>query len=62
MLRLATIGSGSIVDLFLDAVSRTEGIDLSAVFSRTEKRAAEFAKKHGALKWYVDLDAMLSDP
>lgn len=60
MLQLATIGSGSIVDLFLDAVSKTEGIALSAVFSRTEERAAEFAEKHGAGKWYTDLDAMLS--
>ena len=35
MLHLATIGSGSIVDLFLDAVEKTEGIVLEAAYSRT---------------------------
>ena len=38
-MRLATIGSGSIVDTFLDAVSRTEGVFPEAVYSRTEERA-----------------------
>ena len=61
MLHLATIGSGSIVDLFLDAVEKTEGIALEAVYSRTRERAAEFAGKHGASKGYSDLDAMLAD-
>ncbi|QNM05245.1 Gfo/Idh/MocA family protein [Qiania dongpingensis] len=61
MIYLATIGSGSIVDLFLDAVEKTEGICCTAVYSRTEERAKEFAKKHGAGSWYSDLDAMLND-
>ncbi len=61
MLHLATIGSGSIVDLFLDAVKKTEGITLEAVYSRTKERAAEFAEKHGAEKGFSDLDAMLAD-
>lgn len=61
MLHLATIGSGSIVDLFLDAVEKTEGIALEAAYSRTKERAVEFAKKHGASKGYSDLDAMLAD-
>lgn len=62
MLHLATIGSGSIVDLFLDAVKKTEGITLEAVYSRTKERAVWFAEKHGAEKWFSDLDAMLADP
>lgn len=61
MLHLATIGSGSIVDLFLDAVEKTEGIALEAAYSRTKERAVEFAKKHGASKGYSDLDAMFAD-
>ncbi|MCI8505707.1 MAG: Gfo/Idh/MocA family oxidoreductase [Lachnospiraceae bacterium] len=61
MLRLATIGSGSIVELFLDAVKKTEGISLMAVYSRTQERAEEFGKKHGAAKWFSDVDAMLTD-
>ncbi|MCI8274590.1 MAG: Gfo/Idh/MocA family oxidoreductase [Lachnospiraceae bacterium] len=62
MICLATIGSGSIVDLFLDAAKQTEGIILEAVYSRTKERAARFAEKHGAEKWFSDLDAMLADP
>ncbi len=61
-MRLATIGSGTIVDTFLEAVSQTEGVSLEAVYSRTEARAAEFAEKHGARKWYADLPSMLADP
>lgn len=61
MIRLATIGSGSIVDLFLDAVKKTEGICLEAVYSRTEERAEAFAGKHGAKKFFTDLESMLSD-
>lgn len=61
MLHLATIGSGSIVDLFLDAVKKTEGITFAAAYSRTEERAEEFGKKHGAGKWFSDIDVMLGD-
>lgn len=61
MLHLATIGSGSIVELFLDAVKKTEGITLTAVYSRTLERAEAFGKKHGALRWFSDVDAMLAD-
>ncbi|MCI8550554.1 MAG: Gfo/Idh/MocA family oxidoreductase [Lachnospiraceae bacterium] len=61
MLRIATIGSGSIVDLFLDAVSKTEGVTLAAVYSRSRERAYEFGKKHGAAKWFSDVDAMVAD-
>lgn len=44
MLHLATIGSGSIVDLFLDAVEKTEGIALEAAYSRTKERAVNLRK------------------
>ena len=61
-MHLATIGSGSIVDTFLDAVSHTEGVFPEAVYSRTEERARKFAERHGIGKSYWDLGDMLADP
>ena len=60
MLQLLTIGSGSIVGLFLDGVRRTEGIELAAVYSRSRDRAEVFGRKHGAKVWSDDLDALLA--
>lgn len=35
-IRLGTVGSGPIVQAILDNVSRTDGIRLTAVYSRSE--------------------------
>lgn len=61
-MKVATIGSGMIVDRMMEAISKTEGIEVVAVYSRTQERADEFAKKHGISKTYTDLDVMLQDP
>lgn len=59
--RLGTIGSGVIVHSVLDNVKRTEGITLTAVYSRSQEKADELAKTYGADKTFTDLDAMLAD-
>lgn len=62
MVRLASIGSSSISDWFLDAVKRVDGITLTTVYSRSLDKAESFAKKHGAVKWYDSLEQLGADP
>ena len=44
MIRVATIGSGVIVDRMIQAIKATENMMVEAVYSRTEEKADEFAK------------------
>ena len=61
-MKVATIGSGVIVDRMIDAIKACQELELYAVYSRTEQKAAEFAKKHKANVYYWNLDEMLKDP
>ena len=58
---LGTIGSGSIVHTILDQVNVTDGIRLTAVYSRTEEKGRKVAAEYGADRVYTDLDAFLAD-
>ena len=60
-IRLGTIGSGSIVHSILDNVAVTDGIRLTAVYSRTEEKGKQLAAEDGADKVYTDLDEFLED-
>ena len=60
-MKVATIGSGVIVDRMIQAIQETENLELYAVYSRTMERAQEFAKAHGVNVYYDNLDAMLQD-
>ena len=60
-IRLGTIGSGAIVHSILDAVQKTEGISLEAVYSRTAEKGRELAQEYGADKVYTKLEDMLAD-
>ena len=55
-IRLGTIGSGVIVETLLDQVMKTEGIRLTAVYSRSEEKGRRFAEKYGASAVYSNLD------
>ena len=59
--KLGTIGSGVIVHSILDNVKRTEGIELTAVYSRSAEKAEKLAGEYGCTRTYTDLDAMLAD-
>ena len=61
-IRLGTIGSGAIVRSILDNVKRTEGIELAAVYSRSDEKAKKLASDYGCSLTYTDMDAFLSDP
>lgn len=61
MMNVATIGSGIIVDRMIEAMRLDGRYHLYCVYSRTEKRAKDFASQHGILKYYWDLEEMLQD-
>lgn len=61
-MKVGTIGSGVIVDRMINAMKQVDGIEVCAVYSRSEQKASDFANKHGIHKYYFDLDEMLKDP
>lgn len=58
MIRFATVGTNWITERFLEAASAIDDFQLTAVYSRTEERAAEFAGKHGASRYFTSLKEM----
>lgn len=61
-MKLATIGSGSIVDLAYQSFNEIENIETVAVYSRTMEKAKAFAQKHNVECAYDDLDQMFANP
>lgn len=65
-LNLGMIATGRIADTALaPAIAQTEGANLWSVYSRSQERADDFAKRHGAAAAQAahdDLDSMLNDP
>lgn len=55
-IRLGTIGTNFITERFLDAISKIADYELSAIYSRTQDRAEQFAQAHGAEHTYTSLD------
>lgn len=60
-LRIATVGTNFIVDLFCDAVRSIEDIDICAAYSRKSNTGETFSKKHGIRHFYTEYDRMLAD-
>lgn len=60
-IRLGTIGSGMIVRAVLNHVKRSDGIDLEAVYSRSQEKGEKLAGDYGCNKVYTDMDAFLAD-
>lgn len=61
-MKVATIGTGFIVDWFLNAVKQNEGIHCVAMYSRSADHAQNLKEKYAVEKVYTDLDEMLQDP
>lgn len=59
--KLGTIGSGQIVRKILNNVRVTDGIELEAVYSRSQEKANTLAGEFGCTKTYTDMDAFLAD-
>ena len=58
-LKLGIIGTNFVSDWLCDAVKETDGIENSAVYSRTHEKGSEFAAKHGIGCVYTDMDEFL---
>lgn len=58
MIRFAIIGTNWITDRFLESAADIEDFQLTAVYSRSAERAAEFAAKHNAAHTFSDLQEM----
>ncbi|MBY6036653.1 Gfo/Idh/MocA family oxidoreductase [Fictibacillus nanhaiensis] len=57
-MRFGVIGTNWITESFIAAASAVESFTLSAVYSRTEEKAKEFAEKNGAEYTFTDLEEM----
>ena len=62
MIRFATIGSGHIVEQFLTEAKKHPEFTLTAVYSRTAGRAAEFAARWEAPLTFTDLPSLADCP
>ncbi|MBN3545067.1 Gfo/Idh/MocA family protein [Fictibacillus barbaricus] len=58
MLKFGVIGTNWITESFIAAAREVESFILSAVYSRTEEKAKEFAEKNGAEYIFTDLEEM----
>lgn len=60
-LNIATIGTGSIVELFLSAVEEVDGAQCLAVYSRKEETAELLADKFDISAIYTDINEMMDN-
>lgn len=60
-MKIGTIGSGMIVDLFIEAAKLTDHVEICAVYSRTQEKAIAYAKKHDVSKYFFSIEDMLKD-
>ncbi|WNS78775.1 Gfo/Idh/MocA family oxidoreductase [Domibacillus sp. DTU_2020_1001157_1_SI_ALB_TIR_016] len=62
MIRFGLIGTNIITEQFIEAASSVEYLLLTGVYSRTEKRANEFAQKFNIPNTFTDLEVMAKSP
>ncbi|NBK97423.1 MAG: Gfo/Idh/MocA family oxidoreductase [Erysipelotrichia bacterium] len=60
-MKIGTIGTGFIVDTFMEAVQIVDEVEVVAVYSRTKQKAEAFASKYNVAKTYCDIDEMFAD-
>lgn len=59
MLRMGMIGTNFVSDWMAEAIRKTEGVELAAVYSRTQEKGDVFAKKHGIAAVYTDFETFI---
>lgn len=57
MIRFGVIGTNWITDRFIDGASKVDTFKLSAVYSRTDEKAIEFAGKYQVEATFTDIEA-----
>jgi len=60
-MKIGTIGTGVIVEGFLNAVMEVEDVECTAVYSRKEETARVLADKYSVKQVYTDYNALLKD-
>lgn len=60
-MKIATIGTGVIVEGFIDACHKVDGVEVVAVYSRQESTGKILADKFGITKIFTDINTMLKD-
>lgn len=60
-MKIATVGSGTIVTQVIQAAREVDGVEVIAVTSRTQERADFFAKSLNVERAYGSMEAMLQD-
>lgn len=58
MVRFGVVGTNWITERLLEAANRVEDFKLTAVYSRTNEKAEEFANKYGVTKLFTNLEEM----
>jgi scyllo-inositol 2-dehydrogenase (NADP+) len=61
-MKIATIGTGIIVDAFLSGLNKIKDTECVAMYSRKEETAKPLAAKYRIPSIYTDLNAMYADP
>ena len=59
--KFGTIGTSWITEAFIRGARHCEEFEIWAIYSRSEDKAKAFAEKNNAVKYYTDLNEMLSD-
>lgn len=60
-MKIGTIGTGVIVEEFLNAVKEVENVECTAVYSRKEETARVLADKYNVKQIYTDYNALFKD-
>ena len=61
-LRIASVGTGMIVDWFLEALRANEGVAYVGCYSRSLEKAREFGEPRGATLFFDSLDELAASP
>lgn len=60
MIKIGTIGTGSIVDLFIESSKKVEEVKIELIYSRSLQKAQEFATKHGVSHYCDSLEELFN--
>src|SRR5438034_556463 len=60
--KIALLGAGFIADIHLESYDRfVPDAEVVSVYSRSERRARAFARKHRVAQWFTDLNQAIHD-
>lgn len=60
-MKIGSIGTGSIVDKFMDAITKVENVSINAMYSRKESSALKLSTKYSVPNIYTSLEEFMKD-